>query len=844
MNTLFRFITAALIFTVLTFSVQAEQYYVVIGAFAKESNARKFTNKARDFFEEVSYSFNGARNLYYVHVMQTSKKEDAKNWTLYLKHEKGLKDVWVFTDQVAENYNTNGVLAETGRSPRYFDGENPGRGALSTSNQRSGKISYTNPEDVDPRMWEAAAKLESDNRLEAIHPSEATQSMELPGIVRSAARLQTPDRLPSACTLGSMAASESDGGSQLAGTREATRRFESEEKARTAGMSGPTHTWGPADVRQSAGMLESVRALESAGRFEPSDRMPSAGKMEATRRLESAGNWQPAATLESTGRFESPEKLPSTGRPGSDRSLQSTERWQSAGALESTARFEGADGVPSATMLETTRAWNSVDGRQSSGALESTGRFESPDRLSSPGRVESTHALQPTATLQSAGAFESTSRFEEADRMQPAAMRENTGARDSGDGRQSAGTLESTGSFEGAERTQSAAMTRGLESTRERQSAEMSETGKFASTERLSSSGRLESARIPQSAGGLQSAALASGGRLEPGGMLASAGTLESTRELASAGSWESAGTKRSAPGFESTGTSDASDLSASGVLGTEGAKDAAGMLGGVWTSKDGVEFMTGIQIASAIQEKTKQSSAQLFTFVVEDNEGKVIPAEVMLVNYEKAKKITSFKTGDHVALRGTRKNQMLTMVCEVLGYGQETKTFNLDNVSRARDINENKNGVWEVRFKLKKMEINEVAILHKTFFYEDAAVIQPSSQKELEELFYMMQAHPDYKIMIHTHCNRGSRREIKLPGKSKGYFDIEHLIVKKASDKKLTKERGEILRNYLVDQGIEKSRVSVMGWGSFDMLISSTSPDARFNDRVEIELLEAEVKP
>ena len=100
MKTSFRirtvFLILSCVFSMAT--VQAAQYYVVIGSFVEESNARRFTGAVRESFQEVSYTFIQSKKLYYVHVLRTSRKEEARKWSLYLRREKGFKDAWVLTE--------------------------------------------------------------------------------------------------------------------------------------------------------------------------------------------------------------------------------------------------------------------------------------------------------------------------------------------------------------------------------------------------------------------------------------------------------------------------------------------------------------------------------------------------------------------------------------------------------------------------------------------------------------------------------------------------------------------------------------------------------------------------
>ena len=46
----------------------------------------------------------------------------------------------------------------------------------------------------------------------------------------------------------------------------------------------------------------------------------------------------------------------------------------------------------------------------------------------------------------------------------------------------------------------------------------------------------------------------------------------------------------------------------------------------------------------------------------------------------------------------------------------------------------------------------------------------------------------------------------------------------------------GKLFRSYLADNGVDPERVKVFSWGASDMLVKADSPNAAFNDRVEIE--------
>jgi outer membrane protein OmpA-like peptidoglycan-associated protein len=98
MNSVLRsiFLLAAFLCSSVAYA-QTQQYYVVIGAFAKESNAKKFSGFARSRFFQATYEINPVRNLFYVYVIKSPVKKEAIDQVLILQKEESFKDSWVFT---------------------------------------------------------------------------------------------------------------------------------------------------------------------------------------------------------------------------------------------------------------------------------------------------------------------------------------------------------------------------------------------------------------------------------------------------------------------------------------------------------------------------------------------------------------------------------------------------------------------------------------------------------------------------------------------------------------------------------------------------------------------------
>ena len=85
-----------IIFFLLALSLRAQQFYVVTGVYAQESNAQKITGYLRVNLYDASYAKNTTDNTYYVYILQTDNKQAAteKVNELHLKEE--FKDAWVY----------------------------------------------------------------------------------------------------------------------------------------------------------------------------------------------------------------------------------------------------------------------------------------------------------------------------------------------------------------------------------------------------------------------------------------------------------------------------------------------------------------------------------------------------------------------------------------------------------------------------------------------------------------------------------------------------------------------------------------------------------------------------
>lgn len=74
---------------------QQQPYYVVIGAYAVESNAQRAALRAHDLNYPAIYGYNAERKFYYVYIRVSADKEKAATTLKDIRRE-GFRDAWIF----------------------------------------------------------------------------------------------------------------------------------------------------------------------------------------------------------------------------------------------------------------------------------------------------------------------------------------------------------------------------------------------------------------------------------------------------------------------------------------------------------------------------------------------------------------------------------------------------------------------------------------------------------------------------------------------------------------------------------------------------------------------------
>lgn len=208
------------------------------------------------------------------------------------------------------------------------------------------------------------------------------------------------------------------------------------------------------------------------------------------------------------------------------------------------------------------------------------------------------------------------------------------------------------------------------------------------------------------------------------------------------------------------------------------------------------------------------ESRLTLITGYVKDfNTLKPLEADVEIVDNEKNESIAVVKsnelTGKFIVSLPSGKNYGLSV--NKVGYMFHSENFNIKDSSKFNNI------VKEIL--LQPMEVGTKVVLQNIFFDYDKATLRKESFLELDKIQKIMESNPNMIIEISGHTD------------NKGSFDY---------NEKLSRERAKSVVDYLIEHGVQKSRLSYKGY-AFSQPISEndTEKGRQLNRRVEFKVLE-----
>jgi outer membrane protein OmpA-like peptidoglycan-associated protein len=144
-----------------------------------------------------------------------------------------------------------------------------------------------------------------------------------------------------------------------------------------------------------------------------------------------------------------------------------------------------------------------------------------------------------------------------------------------------------------------------------------------------------------------------------------------------------------------------------------------------------------------------------------------------------------------------------------------------------------------EVDKKDMSMKKGNKETLDYIFFYRDASVLRPESRFAVDKLVRILKQNPDEKIRIHGHTNGNDKGKIiRRKDATSDFFSLDNTVEDYGSAKELSEQRANVIRDYLIANGINKDRMSVKAWGGKKPLYPVDDVKAEANVRVEIEVL------
>lgn len=235
-------------------------------------------------------------------------------------------------------------------------------------------------------------------------------------------------------------------------------------------------------------------------------------------------------------------------------------------------------------------------------------------------------------------------------------------------------------------------------------------------------------------------------------------------------------------------------------------------------------------------------SDTELFLQLYNAANDKLIDGTVEIIDTERSRLIEKVKGNSYYVLPDPKsKSKRITLIGNVFGYRKIQNELSYP-IAPSDTVNPNVEMVGTIvmlRFDMVRYSRGDINVLYNVYFYNDAAIMQPESKYELNNLLDMMQENLKMRIMLHGHSNGNSSGKILSVGEDKNLFSLTNAKEGFGSAKELSFKRAEVIKDFLVANGVAPARIEVKSWGGKRPLYDKNSVNARRNVRVEVEIVE-----
>lgn len=242
----------------------------------------------------------------------------------------------------------------------------------------------------------------------------------------------------------------------------------------------------------------------------------------------------------------------------------------------------------------------------------------------------------------------------------------------------------------------------------------------------------------------------------------------------------------------------------------------------------------------SAVMYAPEPSTPRVVIRLINAAKGESLEGDVEVIDTDRSRLIERVEANVPQTLPDPKSESgKLSLISDLFGYRKmqlELASY-MPERDAATEFVAWQDSVYVVDFDLVRYRKGDIATLYNVYFFNDAAVMRPESKYELGSLLTMMRENPVYQIRLHGHSNGNYRGKIITPGDD--LFSLEQGHEGQGSAKTLSRERAGVIRDYLVQEGIDEARIAIKAWGGKRPLYDKNGANAQRNVRVEVEILE-----
>ena len=240
--------------------------------------------------------------------------------------------------------------------------------------------------------------------------------------------------------------------------------------------------------------------------------------------------------------------------------------------------------------------------------------------------------------------------------------------------------------------------------------------------------------------------------------------------------------------------------------------------------------------------EKIMLSNTEVFLSMYDQANNRIVDGTIQVVNAGDNQVIKTVSGNEYLYLPDPKGTGKLKLVCEVFGYKKVEYELNYQNplADTAKQYVDLLGTTFVVSFAMERAEKGQLGTLGRVYFFDATAIMTPDSKYDLNSLLLYVRENPTSKIILHGHTNGDYHGKIKTMGESKNFFAItSDVVIKNGKAKELSYERGAVIKEWLVAQGVDPKRIDVKAWGGEKPIYPTKGVNAKKNLRVEVEITE-----